>query len=75
MQPLVFAALYANGAFEIAWYPYAEMGVRGRDSQLLSGTLEKRHQNQRFPDNLGRLCVPALCTGTVVSAQADSSGW
>ena len=32
MQPLVFAALYANGAFEIAWYPYAEMGVRGRDS-------------------------------------------
>jgi hypothetical protein len=36
---------------------------RGRDSQLLSGTLEKRLQNQRFPDNLGRLCVPPVCTG------------
>lgn len=32
MQPLVFTALYANGAFESAWYPYAEMEVRGRDS-------------------------------------------
>jgi hypothetical protein len=28
--------------------------ARGRDSQLLSGTLEKRRQNQHFPDNLGR---------------------
>lgn len=33
---------------------------RGRGSPLFSRTLEKRKQDQRFPDNLGRLCVPTI---------------
>jgi hypothetical protein len=35
----------------------------------------KTEVKSAFPDNHGGLCVPALCTGTHVSAQAESSGW
>jgi hypothetical protein len=68
--PVVQESLILRGFFEaiLRWR-------RGRDSQLLSGTLEKRKQDQRFPDNLGRLCVPPVCTGAGGPAQADSAEW
>jgi hypothetical protein len=43
-------------------------------SARVPGT-SKTEVKSAFPDNHGGLCVPALCTGTRVSAQAESSGW